>query len=69
MEDKRKYVYTNSQALEILFKARLNNQRLNDRNRFWGADTKCDICGAHNVDLKHFLLWCPAYREERGKII
>ncbi len=23
------------------------------------------MCGADNEDLKHFLLWCPAYREER----
>ncbi len=24
--------------------------------------------GAHNEDLKHLLLWCPAYSNERGKI-
>ncbi len=36
--------------------------------RFRGEDTKCDMCWADNEDLKHFLLWCPAYREERGKI-
>ncbi len=34
-----------------------------------GEETKCDMCGADNEDLKHFLLWCPAYGEERGKII
>ncbi len=42
--------------------------RLNDRNRFGGDETKCDMCGAHKEDLRHFLLWCPAYCEERGKI-
>ncbi len=61
-------VYTNNQASEILFKARTNNLNLNERKRFRGEDTKCDMCGADNEDLKHFLLWCPAYREERGKI-
>ncbi len=40
-----------------------------ETNRFWGDETKCDMCGALNEDLRHFLLWCPAYCEERGKII
>ncbi len=61
-------VYSNSQASEILFKARTNNLNLNDRKRFWGEDTKCDMCRADKEDLKHFLLWCPAYTEIRGKI-
>ncbi len=58
-------VYTNNQASEILFNARTNNLNLNERKRFRGEDTKCDMCGAENEDLKHFLWWCPAYREER----
>ncbi len=48
-------------------RARTNNLNLNDRKRFRGEETKCDMCGADNEDLKHFLLWCPAYREERRK--
>ncbi len=60
-------VYSNSQASEILFKPRTNNLNLNERKRFWGEDTKCGMCGA-DKDLKHFLLWCPAYTEIRGKI-
>ncbi len=62
-------VYTNSQTSEILFKERINNLKLNERNRFWGEDTKCNMCGADNEDLKHFLLWYPAYGAERGKIL
>ncbi len=61
-------MHTNNQASEILFKARTNNLNLNERKRFRGEDTKCDMCGADNEDLKHFLLWCPAYREESAKI-
>ncbi len=38
--------------------------RLNDR-RFWDEDTECDMCWEGKEDLKHFLLWCPAYEEER----
>ncbi len=50
----------------ILFKARTNNLNLNDRQRFWGEDTQCDMCGAEKEDLKHFL-WCPEYTDERWK--
>ncbi len=25
------------------------------------------MCGEELKDLKHFILWCPAYDEERGK--
>ncbi len=57
-------VYQNDQASELLFKCRTNNMRLNDR-RFWHEDTECDMCGVEKEDLKHFLLWCPAYEEER----
>ncbi len=39
--------------------------RLNDRRRFWHGDTECDMCGEGKEDLKHFLLWCPTYEEER----
>ncbi len=60
-------MYTNNKASEI-FKKRTNNLNLNERKRFWGEDTKCDMCGTDNEDLKLFLLWCPAYGEERGEI-
>ncbi len=60
-------MYTNDQDSVILFKARTNNLNLNDRKRYWGEDTKCDMCGAEKKDLRHFLLWCPTYSDERRK--
>ncbi len=60
-------IYNNDQASEILFKSRTNNLRLNDRKRFWNEATTCEMCGAEREDLKHFMLWCPAYTQERRK--
>ncbi len=59
--------YNNDQASEILFRSRTNNLRLNDRKRFWNEATTCDMCGAEREDLKHLMLWCPAYTQERRK--
>ncbi len=27
----------------------------------------CDMCGAEREDLRHLMLWCPAYTQERRK--
>ncbi len=43
--------------------------QLKDRNRHRQEKTKCHMCGAENEDLRHFLLWCPAYAEERKKCV
>ncbi len=59
-------IYNNDQASEILFKSRTNNLRLNDKKRFWNEPT-CDMCGAELENMKHFMLWCPAYIQERIK--
>ncbi len=48
---------------------RSNTLRLNDRNRFKNEKAECILCGAENENLEHFLLWCPAYSEERRKIV
>ena len=32
-------------------------------------ETKCEMCGSEKEDLKHFLLWRPAYSDERQKNI
>ena len=62
-------IYDNRQASEILFKCRTNTLKLKDRNRFTNEETKCELCGNEKEDLKHFLLWCPAYSEVRQKNI
>ena len=60
-------VYDNRKSSDLLFRCRTNNLNLNDRCRFRGEDTKCNICGAETENLNHFLLWCPEYSEERRK--
>lgn len=58
-------LYDNRPESSIFFKCRTNNMPLNDRKRFQNGDTKCEMCGARNEDLEHFLLICPEYEEER----
>ena len=41
--------------------------KLNDKKRLRNEDTKCEMCGSEKEDLRHFLLWCPAYSDERQK--
>ena len=60
-------VYDNRQASIVLFKCRTNTLNLNERKRHMGESTKCDLCEEEKEDLKHFILWCPAYEEERRK--
>ena len=60
-------IYDNRQGSEILFKCRTNTLKLKDRNRFRNEETKCEMCGSEREDLKHFILWCPTYSEERQK--
>lgn len=61
-------IYDNTYASEILFQARSNTIRLNWRNRFRNEQTKCQMCEEENEDLEHFLLYCPALRDVRGKV-
>ncbi len=49
------------------FKCRTNNLNLIDRNRFKGQETKCDLFDNDKKDLISFVLWCPAFIEERQK--
>ena len=48
-----------------MFKARSNNLNLRDRKRFNNQATECFLCGSALEDLKHFILHCSAYEEER----
>ena len=62
-------IYSNDYGSQLLFKCRTNNLQLNDRKRFRGEETTCDVCGAEREDLNHFLLWCAGYCEERRKSV
>ncbi len=62
-------MYNNDYGSQLLFKCRTNNLQLNDRKRFKGKETTCDVCGAEREDLTHFLLWCRGYYELRGKSV
>ncbi len=56
---------TTPESSKTLFKCRTNNLPLNDRKRFKGEEEKRDMCGAEREDLKHFVMWCPEYNQER----
>ena len=53
----------------ILYRGRTNNLQLNNRKRFSGGEVKCDMCGAEIEDIKHFILWCRFFQEERNENI
>ncbi len=50
-----------------MYRARANNLQLQDKEKHRGKSTKCIICDEKLEDLNHFMLWCPAYNEERGE--
>lgn len=68
-EIKEEKFYDNRPSSEVLYRARTNNLKLNDRNRYTDGDTKCIMCNHILENLNHFLLWCTAYAEERKSII
>ncbi len=62
-------IQDNRQASDILFKCRTNTLKLNVRNIFLNEDTKCEMCGNENEDLKYYFLLCPAYSADGQKSI
>ena len=60
-------VYDNRETSVLLFKCRSNTMNVADRKRFKNEATECIMCGHYIENLKHFLLHCPAYSEERRK--
>ena len=58
-------VYDNRLFSVILYNARTNCLPLADRKRFVRESTECKLCGETEEDLVHFILYCPAFREER----
>ncbi len=51
-----------------MYKARANCFPLNDRKRRENQETICKFCDAEKEDLKHFLLICPEYKNEKKNI-
>ncbi len=51
----------------FFFKCRTDILNLNNRKRFTGGNTACEICAEENENLEFFLLWCPEYQRERNE--
>ena len=68
-EIKEEIIYDNTTASCILFRARTNTLPLNDRKRHVQETTACELCGAELENIKHFLLFCPALKEQRSSIM
>ena len=64
-------MYDNRPSSAIWFRARINALQLGDRNRHTNKETHCQICEDENIkeDILHFMLHCPAYKEERHRVI
>ncbi len=60
-------LYNNLPASEIMYRARTNILLLQDEERHKGKSTECIMCDVKLENLNHFILWCPAYNEERGE--
>ena len=67
-EIKEELLYDNRPSSVILYRARANCLRLNDRNRHQGGEVGCKLCGAEMENLNHFLLECGELSEERKLI-
>ena len=59
--------YDNTEQSTIQFRARANSLQLNDRKRFGGGDTTCELCGIGEEDLGHFLLRCQKLEGKRRR--
>ena len=66
-EIKEELMYDNRPSSIIMYRARTNCLKLNDRNRHQGGEVKCKLCGAEVENLEHFILECVELSEERKK--
>ena len=64
---KQENYYNKGKSL-ILFKIKTNTLNLNERKRFKGENTKCELFNYEREDLNHFLLHCSALEEVRSRI-
>ena len=53
----------------VMYRARANCLKLNDRNRHQGGEVGCKLCGANIENLEHFLLEGEKLGEERRRIV
>lgn len=53
-------IYCNSFS-SVLFRCRTNTLKLNWRQRFVGGSVGCELCGAEEETLQHFLLFCTQF--------
>ena len=60
-------LYDNGWGARLMFGARSNTLRLNWRGRFVGGATGCDMCGADEESLGHFLAECVCLRRVRER--
>ena len=68
-EIKEEKQYDNRPGSITLYKARTNCLPLNDRKRHQNENTTCEVCGEEEENLRHFILRCKEYEEERKTII
>ena len=61
-------VYDNTPASVVLYRSRTITLPLNDRKRHTNGSTICDICGAEEETLSHFVIHCSAMSETRREI-
>ena len=66
-EIKEELMYNRPSSV-IMYRARTNCLKLNDRNRHQGGEVGCKLCGANIEKLEHFLLECEKLGEERRRI-
>ena len=59
--------YDNSWGSVLLYRVRSNSLRLGWRERFFGGEVACVVCGAEEETLLHFLEECEGLREARER--
>ena len=67
-EIKEENIYDNRESSRVLFWARSNTLKLNDRNRHQpGGVVGCELCGEDREDQMHFILKCRRLEYRRNK--
>ena len=61
-------IYDNTISSVILYQARTNSLRLEDRQRHVHEKTLCRLCQKESEDLAHFVLRCPELNKTRQDI-